>query len=604
MYSIFGQLKSEIEDFDTKGVYIVGKPESEIEFRGSRGSKGGYFFSQKEVLESIDLACASKFKQGIRDDENQRKTYLNIVNFYRDVTKMKIIVRVANYIFEPKSLDFFWPVWMMGREFKTWASEESYDDQIDEMAEDLSTYGSCVVKKLKDCTELVPLRTLRVTQTAKSLDSAAQNGGYVIVENEMHYNQMSAYKGWNTDDLDKNKSYHVFERYGLAPTDLIENWNNADFDPGTLDENTEMKLCVAILLPKEGPSENHGQKILFMEKLPNLDEVFDECHMQKVHGRWLGRGEVEKQLENQISRNLTANLRRRSMLWATKKLYQSTDDEVQSNLLMEVRDGDVINIKNGGNITPVNTQTQHLGDFTADEASWDENSQRISFAFDSATGESMPSGTSFSLGVILQKAVADHFDLVKHKFANFLKRSYFNQLVPIFQQENSSAHTLMIGMSESDIDNLKQSIITWHTNERIWNSLMSDGRPDADTIQQQVTIELGKSPYAGIDLEADFYTNIEYYMNLNIDDDIGPDVQTLTTIWQSLNQKQDPRADTVLNMILAKQGKSLDQIAGTSQVKPIPPVAAPAPQTSAAPDVNITNQLPAQPVPVGGGSGY
>lgn len=600
MYNIFSKLQQEIDDFDTKGVYIVGKPKSEVEYGDNKGTRGGYYFSQREVLESIDLACASKFKQGVKDDENQRKTFLNIVNFYRDVTKMKIIVRVANYIFEPRSLDFIWPVWLMGRQFKIWAAMESYDDQIDEFASDLATYGTCVVKRLKDCTELVPLRTLRNTQTAKSLQSGCENGGYAIIESEMHYSEMTKYPGWNIDGLDEDKSYVVYERYGMVAKDLIKNWKNDDFDQETVDMKQGTQLGVTILLAKGGPSEEHGERILFAQKLTKIP--LEECHMEKVHGRWLGRGEVEKQLENQISRNLTANLRRRSMLWATKKLYQSTDEDVQGNLLMEVRDGDVINIAANGNITPINTQTQHLGDFAGDESSWKENSQQISFAFESATGEAMPSGTSFSLGVILQKAVASHFDLVKHSFSNFLKRSYFDQLIPIFQQEYKDAHTVLIGLGGTDVAHLKDAMVAYHTNDRVFQMMIAGQRPDADTVKSQVTDELNKSPYAFIEVPDEFYTDIEYYMNLNIDDDIGPDVQTLTTVWQALNAKGDPRADTVLNLILTKQGQSLDQIAGpAAPVTPVNPAQAgkapaqmPQPQQS---PIQIENNMPQATAP-------
>src|SRR6187402_50068 len=99
-FNIFGKRLEEAEDFNKNGHYIVGRPDGNgVEYGKDKGTRGGYYFSQRDLLESIDLACASKYKKGIYDDEGQRKTYLNIVNFYRDVMKMKINILVANYIF-------------------------------------------------------------------------------------------------------------------------------------------------------------------------------------------------------------------------------------------------------------------------------------------------------------------------------------------------------------------------------------------------------------------------------------------------------------------------------------------------------------------------
>lgn len=583
-FDIFSKLEEEIKDFDEGGYYIVGKPKSEVEYKHSkRGEKGGYYYSQKDTLESVDLASASKYKKGIRDEEGQRKTYINVVNFYRDVMKMKINVNVANYILEPTSLDFTWPVWLMDREFKQYAAEESYDDQIDEYGHDLSTYGTTVAKKLHDCTERVPLRTLRNTQSAKSLFDAAKNGGYVLIENDYHYNSMVEYPGWNTEGLPKNKSYLCMERYALVPESMMksEAWKQ---NGGIVDTNDDEKMILvqAVLIPAERTKgkEKTGH-ILWMEKIDEHSFPLEECHAERVDGRWLGRGEIEKQLENQIARNLTANLRRRGLLWSVKKIYQSQSDEVQKNLVMEVKDGEVVNVGAKGLITPINTQNQHLGEFTSDEQSWKENSQQIAFAFNIATGENLPSGTSFSLGVVMERAVSTHFNMVRNTFSNFLKRSFFDQLIPIFKYEKEEEHELQIALGASDIDNLKEAMLVYHTNARLFHRMIyKGGSRDKEMIRNEIMEEMARNPYAFVKLPDSFYKNIHGYMRLNIDEDIGPDVASLTTLYQAMSAKGDPRAEQVLKKIFAVRGEALDAITGPTPaptpVAPVAPTASPA----------------------------
>lgn len=595
-FNIFGKLSEEISDFDKGGVYIVGQPDNaRYENPTRRGERGGYYHSQRDLLSSIDLASASKFKKGIWDDEGQRKTFLNIVNFYRDVMKMKINISVSNYIFEPTSLDFTWVVWLFDRMFKLWADEESYDDDIRAYAHDLSTYGSCVAKVLEHCPERVPLRSLRNTQTSKSLYHAAANGGYVIIENEFHYNEMAEYPDWYIDNLDKTKSYPVFERYGLVPEGLLkdyESMTNLEIANYQLAPDEGLVLAQAIIIPEgvEADERNtKGEALIFMQKYDEESWPLEECHAERVDGRWIGRGEIEKQLENQISRNLNANYRRRGILWAAKKIFQSTDENIQQNLVYEVADGEVIHVKNNGTLTQVNTGNQHTGEIQNDDDAWKENSQQNAFAFEVATGEALPSGTPFRLGVVLSQAVASHFKLTQKTFSSFLMRSFFDQIVPNFQKEYAEEHDARVPLGESDIEAFKEEIITFHTNLRIWDGMMNGKRPDGIEIRSTVEQELAKNEYAFITVPPKFYKNARFYMKLNLVDDIGPELADMTTIYQTMVQQGDPRAEHVLKAIMAKRGKALPAVVGPA----IKQIAPPAASTPSAPVSGPTAPSPA-----------
>jgi hypothetical protein len=422
---------------------------------------------------------------------------------------------------------------------------------------------------------------------------AALYGGYVHIENEYHYNQIKGYSGWDLTGVPKHSSFIAVERYALVPKKLLENWKT--YTVVEMSDDDEMVAVQAILAPELKNKSAMG-KILFMEEIDEESFPLEECHVEKRDGRWLGIGEIEKQLENQIARNLTANLRRRGLLWATKKIYQSSDDEVRKNLVMEVKDGDVIKIKPNGNISQVNTQNQQLGDFAADENAWKENSQQNSFAFESATGESMPSGTAFRLAVVLAEQVASHFKLVRRTFSTFLKRSYFDQLIPIFKEEYRDAHKVKIPLSASNIENLKDTMITFHVNIRYFESLVKRRPKSIEKIRDEVTQELYKNPYMFIDVPEDFYENIHSYMKLNIVDDISSDVTSLTTLYQSLQAKGDPRADRVLALIFAKQGKAVDAIMGSA---PKPQAPAPSQQT----ENTSTPSIPSNIISAMGGGG-
>ena len=568
-FNLFSKLKENLNDYYNGGVYLVGKPSNRESFGDieDKGHDGGYFYSQKLTLEAIDLACASKFKKGDRDTEGKIKTYLNIVNFHADVSINQVGVNVSNYILEPTNEDETWAVFFMDKKFKEYSDEHSYDDIIDELTDDYCRKGTCVVKKIKGSVERVPLRTLKNSIRAKSLEDAARNGGYVIIENEMSFYKMKRYPKWNTDGIDTKKIHNVFEQMSLIPRAILKQFKGL----AVVDKDwNDMICCYQVLVPdmtsfgKEKKKDQASGKILFVEEIIDIPGEFplEEAHYKKIDGRWLGEGEVEKQLQNQISRNITANLRRRSLMWAAKKIFQSPDDDVAKNLLMEVKDGEVLKVKQNGSVSQVNNQTQHLGDFAADESSVKENSQQISFSFEAASGEAFASGTPFRLGAILENAVSKYFKRKQDTFSNFLKRSFFNQLIPIFQKEMTDEHKLRYDVSDDQYEMALAGMVQVWKNKILKDEWSKGNYVSEEYVKLKIEEELRKKPYIYWNIPDSYYKGIHSKMRLNINEPIGADIETLTTIWDRLDQRGDPRAEKVLKAIFAKKGKNLDAIMG------------------------------------------
>lgn len=568
-YNLFAKLRANIEDYYDKGIYLVGKPSVKNQFLDpeNRGRDGGYYYSQRLTLEAIDLACASKYRTGELDSEGKVKTFLNIVNFHADVSINQIGVNTSNYILEPTNNDFSWGVFFMDKAFKEYSDEQSYDDIIDELTDDYARKGTCVVKKIKNGVERVPLRTLRNSIRAKSLEFAARNGGYVIIENEMSYGLMKKYPKWKLDGLDKTKTYTVFEQYTLIPRAKLNQFKGITV---TDTDWEDYVCCQQILIPNtetftSKKKEDVGGYTVFIEEVLDIPGEFplEEAHYKKIDGRWLGEGEVEKQLQNQISRNFTANMRRRGLLWAAKKIFQSTDDEVAKNFLMELKDGDVVKIKPNGQVSQINTSNQHSGEFAQDDQAVEKNSQQISFSFDIASGDTMPSKTPFRLGAILEVAVSKYFKRKQDTLSNFLKRSFFNQLIPVFKKDMNEEHELRYSISDEQYEEALRGLIQLHSNELTKKEWLRSNFVSKEFIAMKVEEILRKEPYIFWTIPDSFYKDIHCKMRLNINEPISADIETLTSLYQTMMAKGDQRADRVLRAILAKKGQNIGSILGS-----------------------------------------
>lgn len=556
-YNFFTELTKELKDFKDTTITIAGESSTDNSVRYLSNQTGGYHFSQKKVLNLIDLYYNSKFDTGLHDSEGQRKLFLNITNFICSVAEKNTDIDVKNYIFIPDDSGSQWGSWLMSRQFKIWCRKHGFGTILNELNKDYSRYGTCVVKKVGKEISRVPIRTLSNTQDAKSLKDAMENGGYVIEEHEFTYEELKKFPDWNIDGIEFEGRRKVYERYAMCPESEVVEGGDDD----------KYVLVVAILMPtksnkkyqKKGEESGH---ILFKEV---TDCPYAEAHWERQDGRWLGIGEVEKQFENQIARNLTANLRRRALLWGSKKIFQTMKDGIGKNLVKDVRDGDVMFVGESGEVTQVAMESRNLAEFSADEQVWETNSKEKSFAFEVATGENMPSGTPFRLGVMLSNSVAQYYDLKKENLGLFLKEAFFELMIPIFIKETKD-HTLTIPIYASDSDSLKQAMIEYHTGKRMMDSVLSGNfLPDRATVQAGVESELVKSPYMYIDVPAGFYKVIQSHMELEITgeaQDTKQEIETLTTVYQSMVQAQDPRADKILQIILSKTGQNLTALVG------------------------------------------
>ena len=437
-YNIFAQVLKEVGEFE-KPIKIADSKEDSENVKFLQESGKGYMFSQKDTLNLIDLYDNSKFEKGSRDSEGQDKIFLNIGNFRRKVASKQIRLGVKDYLFIPDDYESIWKAWFMARQFKVWSRENNQGELINELEENFPKYGSVVTKKVGKKVERVNLKTLINTQDAKSLKQAVLTGGYVIESHNYSKFELKKFKDWQTKDLDvkSGQKKTVYERYALTPRWVVDKFE------GKTTEDEDEVLTMAILTAEVNKKDDAVGHILYAQEISEDDFPYEEEHWDKQDGRWLGIGEVENQFENQFAKNLSANLRRRSLLWAAKKIFQSTDESIQRNLVKDVKDGQVLHIAPNGNITQIDMASRHLADFNLMDQAIEENANQKSFTFESATGEQPPSGTPFRLQYMLSNAVTSHFDAMKEKLGLFLIRSYYNQIIPIFKKETKE-HTINV----------------------------------------------------------------------------------------------------------------------------------------------------------------
>lgn len=555
---IYAQLQKELYEFFNTKVHIAGNKSSDSA-RFLTNKNKNYEFSQWETINLIDLYYNSKFESGAIDSEGQRKLFLNVGKFRSNVASKQIDFGVKNFTFLPEDGTSEWGPYLLGKEFKYWARENYLGELINTNVDAFPKYGWVVNKEVKGELEFVPLQTLRNQQDAKSLNEAR----YVIIEHpNMTFDEMKKNKGWDTDglNLEFNESTTVYERYGFVSREMYAKYKGEKVDPKTKNEAID---CLTIMTLKHNEKKEPNGHILFMEEIKK--RPFVEAYWDKQHGRLMGIGEIENQFENQVGANMAFNLYRRNLLWSSKKIFQSPEEGIAKNLVKDVKDGEVLKISPNGNITQVDMGNRSSADFSNFSSILEKNSDQKSFTYEVATGEGLPSGTPFRLGVILSNSVNSHFKLKQEKLALMFKRAMYDLILPGFKQKFSDKHLVTMFADEEGFESFKQIAINLNLNDAILQSLKQGIVPDVDALKEEITNQISTQRVLSVLIPDSFYDDIKYKIILEItgeEIDIPKKIETLTNLYTTLVQTGDPRSEQVLKRILSYAGENFDVLAG------------------------------------------
>lgn len=568
-FSIVEKIKEELAEFETSWIQLVKRPKDDkgVRYAMSKNTSGNYF-NQQDTISTVDLFYNSTFENGEYDDQGERKIFMNVMKFRIDVSAKQIDLDTKNFKFIPDDYSSPFTALFMTKDFKEWAKECYFGEILNQCVEAFPKYGTVVLKKVGREVEFVHLHNIKNEQTAESLETAK----YVIEEHvDMYPWEIKSMQGWNTEGIEmEDDCQTVYERYGWVPRYWMTK-NGYEVSAGN--QNEYVNTMVIVSFDAEKKDKDSKEHIFYAQEI--TERPYQECHWSKQHGRWLGVGVGEDLIANQRSKNIVVNLKRRQLSWSAKKIFQTKSEiDAVKNLVRDVEDGAIIDVGINGELVQINTQNQHGGDYEAFSQEWDRNADQKAFTYEVATGESMGSGTPYRLGVLLTDAVNSFFGFKREKLGLFLTRVMDKFLIPQFIKDMSSKERVMSYFSDDPgFETLKDAAMDWVRGEAINASLLSGEVVDVNTLIQAIT------PYEAvkqllINLPQGLYKDAKYKFDLDITGeaiDTPAEVQSLTTVYQLLAQKGDPRADNILDMITRKVGIKMGASPTPGGIPPMTP---------------------------------
>ncbi len=508
---------------------ILKKIQNEIEYCETTQLDLNPYFAktQLNLLNLIDLYWMSKFKDGDTDSFG-KKVFYNIVNLPVDVAAKMIDIDTKDIQLHPED-DNYWTTWVMQKELEYWMKDKYFGNQLNQFGFYLPKYGMLVVKKVDDDVKIVPLRNMRFRPDAVDFKDIPKIEKHEYQKDE--FEAEAKKRGW-------------------------ENWKNVDWDK--VDKSISKKLNVfEAWFPEDGDNYHILSEDGTQFVKTHLDDPYKSTLWEKVDGRTMGKGNVEKLMEEQIYLNKIANLKAAGLTWTSLHLFQTKDNTVNQNLIGYQENGDILRVNS--EVTPISTEERNLSFYNYEEGRIEGNAYKRVFTQEPITGGRAPSGTPLGSSVLQAQMSGGYYKQKKEQLANFIKEILWDWILPDFQKEMRKEHSILVRNLFDGSDN-SEKFFKMNLDTRM-NELKSKEymTPQQWEIRRSIQAEIIKK--GKLNIPKGVYDNLKYKLNIVItgeEVDTQSKLTTLQTIFQILGSNptvlQDPRTKKVFYKMLSVAG--------------------------------------------------
>ncbi|GEM_PF-1005984 len=449
----------------------------------------GVRYSQYELINRI-YRFRNRDLDGIKINEDLS------YNYFFDIIQPRVNNNIKNLRFDSKNVMVFSnnyrrdfaAIYISNASMKLWMAENGEDEKLKEAVEEFVSMGNVVFKRVGDTYALSDLRNLMFSNTtAKTL-----NDTDLIERYELSASQLKAMSAWDGDVIDDvigscanttfkatnetmpiastSPMFEIFEFTG----EVSEKEYNQALDrmkgKSSSDKGDAHKYFLArIVIAGLRKGQNGSERILFCQKFPEKKKISDyykEAHYGSYTGRWMRVGVTEMLFDDQIRANEIGQQLASALEWASKAIFQTSDSNVLQNMKADLMNGDVVTAKD---LRQLEVRSQGLDQLIADWNRVLTHADALTNSFEVVSGESLPSGTAFRMGVLLDQNAGKLFTFLRQKITLPYKRVFREWVLPELIKDLEGKDIIEITGDADMLDQLREiAVRSWYMQNLVY----------------------------------------------------------------------------------------------------------------------------------------
>lgn len=420
---------------------------------------GGYLYSAAKLIRRILLYKNHIYPTGKRDSQGNYK-------YWYDIISPRVDSEIKNIDFDTKDISLMsdadedsGKLLIANARLRDFLRETGEAEKLNEAVERGVEWGNVVWKKAKNGYDILELENVMVlNQTAETLEDSDVIEKEVMTPIDLRkkadvWENVEKLLESGKKEYDKTApEYYIYERNGEITTkEYYEVKGEGQGDEKTY---TLAKVIVG------GNQKDNPTEVLFCEEI--TEKPYEEYHRGKYSGRWIRVGMYEILFDCQTRANEIGNQIARGLEWASKTIFRSSDRIIAQNLMTDLQNGDWIK---STDLQQVQTRMDGFDQLIAD---WNRNLQvadKLANAFEVVTGESLPSGTPFKLGEMLNVNANKLFDFLREKLSIAFQNVVQEWVVPKLLKDLRSKDVLKLTEDSGQLTRYYEMIVnSWYVN--------------------------------------------------------------------------------------------------------------------------------------------
>jgi hypothetical protein len=530
---------------------------------GTAQISDGVMFSQHKLYKRISIFKNRHFPKGKMTDLGEYKYWFDIIQ-PRINNEMKNLRFGSKNIlpFSVNPIGDFAAVFTLNAALGEWMWNTGREEELIDSIERFSGEGNVLFKKVKGGYETCDFdNTFIINQSAKTVNETPIVQRAQLTQSELRA-KAGVYK--NVDKVIEkcgNKFFKKSPRSGQMATtspmyEIFE--RNGEISEAALFEargqqgGDETKYLLArVVVAGMANDKDEERFVLFAEPLKGkMSDYFVEAHRGPYKGRWWREGLYEMLMDHQYRANEIGNQLARGLDWASKVIFKDDSPEIVQNVRTDLQNGDTIR---SANMSQVEVRMQGLDQLIADWNRLMEDADRIANSFEVIQGQSLPSGTAFQLGNLLDNNASKLFVMLRGKLGHAYARVYKDFVLPELVKDIKAKDIIRVTGNSDFIDRFRQIAVEgWYLKNLAkigpHTSDMAKALKEAkleELSQTEPLIENAKELWDGILSRTRVTITGENY-------DVSENLQTIASV---LTFEQDPvRRAFLLDTIYAAKG--------------------------------------------------